>query len=50
MKNPKNWKHTTKQRHQYGERSTEKYDTPFMSVDEELAKVTLSYEYDQEEI
>ena len=30
----KNWKHITRNRKQYGKRNTEKYDTPFMVLDE----------------
>ena len=40
----KNWKHTTKNRKQYekwgGKRNTERYDTPFMMLDEETFKET----------
>lgn len=38
----RNWKHTTKNRKQYekfgGKRSTERYDTPFMCLDEQTFK------------
>ena len=34
MRNTRNWKHTTKNTKQYGERETVKYETPFMTLDE----------------
>lgn len=36
----RNWKHNTKNRKQYGKRNTERYDTPFMRLDEEIFKGT----------
>lgn len=39
MRKTKSWKHNCKDRHQYekfgGKRNTEKYDTPFMLLDEQ---------------
>ena len=38
MRKTRSWKHNTRERKQYGTRSTERYDTPFMLLDEELAE------------
>lgn len=35
MRNTRNWKHTTKNRKQYGKRNLYRYMTPFMVLDEE---------------
>jgi len=34
MRKTRNWKHNTKDQKQYGKRNTERYDTPFMCLDE----------------
>lgn len=44
MRNTRNWKHATKQEKQYGKREMEKYETPFMMLDEEYL------EDDEEEV
>ena len=46
----KNWKHTTKQRHQYGNHSAEKYNTDFMSVNDIEVDVLLSTDFFGEEV
>jgi hypothetical protein len=38
MRRVRNWKHNTKDPKRYGKRNTEKYDTPFMKLDEEIFK------------
>ena len=35
MRTTRNWKHTTKQHKAYGNWNGDKYDTPFMTLDEE---------------
>lgn len=44
MKNPKNWKHTTKYRKAYGKRDTVKYETPFMELDTKYLDLTTDEE------
>lgn len=36
MRNTRNWKHTTRNRKQYGKRNTSRYATPFMELDEAM--------------
>ena len=38
MRKTKSWKHTTRNPKQYGKRNTERYDTPFMMLDEQDAE------------
>lgn len=38
MRKTKSWKHNTKETKQYGKRNTERYDTPFMMLDEQDAE------------
>ena len=33
-RNTRNWKHVSKNEKQYGKRNSSKYETPFMSLDE----------------
>jgi hypothetical protein len=35
MRKTRSWKHNGKDRKQYGNRNEERYNTPFMSLDEE---------------
>ena len=35
MRITKNWKHTTKNDKQYGKRNVTRYESPFMTLDEE---------------
>lgn len=38
MHKTRSWKHTTRNEKQYGKRNTERYDTPFMMLDEQDAE------------
>ena len=43
MRNTCNWKHVTKQRHQFGMRYFGKYKTPFMVLDPKCLKGDKKY-------
>lgn len=51
MRTTRNWKHTTRNRKQYGKRNEVKYNTPFMVLDENyLDDEEGGDEYDSERI